>query len=193
MIAYKGFHKDLTCTMGNGSFQYEPGVTFKEDSAKCTSTGFHCTEDPLGCLHWYDGNDDRYFLVKAEGDINEDDCHSKVSCTELTLVKELTRVQLAAHACRYMQKYPKRRNDSRYVCTEQGRTDGDFIIVRGKHPVGAGRKGTMIFLLQEEARSQKIKMIEIYEVNGKDIKPGKYYGIGGAEVNQHVQKRTEEA
>lgn len=182
MIAYKGFKEDLTCTMGKGTFQYEPGVTYKEDSAKCTSTGFHCTEDPLGCLYWYDGEGDRYFMVRAEGDINEDDCHSKISCTELTLVKELTRIHLAAHACRYMQKYPKRKIESKYVLSEQGKTEGDFIIVRGKHPEAAGRKGTVFFLIQEEEKSQKVKVIEAYEVDGKDIKPDKYYTIGGVEV-----------
>ena len=35
MIAYKGFNKDLTCTMGKGRFQYEVGKSYKEDSAKC--------------------------------------------------------------------------------------------------------------------------------------------------------------
>ena len=30
MIAYKGFNKDLTCTMGKGSFQYEVGKTYKD-------------------------------------------------------------------------------------------------------------------------------------------------------------------
>lgn len=184
MIAYKGFHKDLTCTMGTGSYQYEPGVTYREESAKCTSTGFHCTEDPLGCLHWYDGKEDRYFMVKAEGDINEDDCYSKISCTELTLIKELTRVQLAAHACRYMQKYPKRKIESRYVCMDEGRADRDFIIVRGKHPVAAGEKGSVLFLLQEERRSRKIMIIEVHEVDGEYIKPGRYYGIGGVEVER---------
>ncbi|WP_442899876.1 DUF7666 domain-containing protein [Frisingicoccus sp.] len=182
MIAYKGFHKDMTCTMGKGSFRYEQGVTYKEESAKCTNTGFHCTEDPLGCLFWYDKNDDRYFMVRAEGDINEDDCHSKISCTEITLVKELTRVQLAAHACRYMQKYPKRKRDSRYVYEEKGKTEEDFIIVRGKHPVAAGEKGTILFLLQEEEKSTKIRMIEVYEVDGKEIKAGQYYGMGGVKV-----------
>lgn len=47
MIAYKGFNKDLTCTMGKGRFQYEVGKSYKEDSAKCASTGFHCTEEPI--------------------------------------------------------------------------------------------------------------------------------------------------
>ena len=49
MIAYKGFNKDLTCTMGKGRFQYEVGKSYKEDSAKCASTGFHCTEEPIHC------------------------------------------------------------------------------------------------------------------------------------------------
>ena len=58
MIAYKGFNKDLTCTMGKGRFQYEVGKSYKEDSAKCASTGFHCTEEPIEVLSWY-GNDSR--------------------------------------------------------------------------------------------------------------------------------------
>ena len=41
MIAYKGFNKDLTCTMGKGRFQYEVGKSYKEDSAKCASRMIH--------------------------------------------------------------------------------------------------------------------------------------------------------
>lgn len=28
MLAYKGFHSDLTCTMGKGTFQYKQGVKY---------------------------------------------------------------------------------------------------------------------------------------------------------------------
>ena len=35
MRAYKGFNKDLVCTMGKGQYQYEVWKTYKEDVAKC--------------------------------------------------------------------------------------------------------------------------------------------------------------
>ena len=44
MRAYKGFNKDLVCTMGKGQYQYEVGKTYKEDVAKCANTGFHCVD-----------------------------------------------------------------------------------------------------------------------------------------------------
>lgn len=43
-LAYKGFNKDLTCTMGNGTFQYKPGVWYKEEKAHCARAGFHATD-----------------------------------------------------------------------------------------------------------------------------------------------------
>ena len=41
MRAYKGFHKDLNCTMGKGVFYYEPGKWYSEQEARCADTGFH--------------------------------------------------------------------------------------------------------------------------------------------------------
>lgn len=62
MLAYKGFKKDLTCTFGQGIFQYEADQTMKEDSSKCQDRGLHCAENPLECLRWYPlGKGNRYF------------------------------------------------------------------------------------------------------------------------------------
>ena len=72
MIAYKGFNKDLACTLGKGTFQYVVGKTYREDAAKCVKTGFHCVEEPIEVLRWYSGNTARYCIVEAKGDINED-------------------------------------------------------------------------------------------------------------------------
>lgn len=55
MIAYKGFNKDLACTLGNGTFRYEIGKTYTESEAKCANTGFHCVEEPIEVLRWYSG------------------------------------------------------------------------------------------------------------------------------------------
>ena len=61
------------------------------DKANCRQNGFHCAEDPLDCLSYYSDIHRAVFcLVDAGGDIDEDDCDSKISCTELTILKELT-------------------------------------------------------------------------------------------------------
>ena len=38
MLGYKGFRKDLTCTMGRGTFQYEPGRWYDESLAHSDTT-----------------------------------------------------------------------------------------------------------------------------------------------------------
>lgn len=51
--AYKGFNKDLTCTMGNGCFQYRENEWMEEPEANCVRNGFHCCYNPLDCLSYY--------------------------------------------------------------------------------------------------------------------------------------------
>ena len=93
MIAYKGFNEKLQATKGNGTFQFEPGKKYIETECKCASNGFHCAEDPLCAMQYYGNMSDRYFVVKAEGDINQDGYGSRISCTEITLIKEITRIE----------------------------------------------------------------------------------------------------
>lgn len=51
--AYKGFNKDLTCTMGHGRFQYKENEWIEESEANCMRNGFHCCYNPLDCLSYY--------------------------------------------------------------------------------------------------------------------------------------------
>ena len=53
VIAYKGFNKELACTLGKGVFRYQVGQTYKEELAECARTGFHCVEEPIEVLQWY--------------------------------------------------------------------------------------------------------------------------------------------
>lgn len=90
MRAYKGFHKDLNCTMGKGVFYYEPGKWYSEEEARCANTGFHATDNPLEVLRWYSNEGDRYFAVELRGNIDEDGIGSRIAAPEIMLVKELT-------------------------------------------------------------------------------------------------------
>lgn len=77
MRAYKGFTKELISRLGNGEKEtccFTPGETKEVEASKTVSSGFHCCENPFECLAYYafDGSN-RFFIVEAAGDIDEDD------------------------------------------------------------------------------------------------------------------------
>ena len=184
MIAFKGFHKDMSCTMGKGIFKYEVGKTYTEKECKCTTNGFHCCENPLDVLSYYGGQEDRFCIVKAEGDIDQDAVGTKIACTKMTIVKEITRLELAVHACEYIRKYPEREISSLYLKKDEGtcREKGNFVIVRGKNPKAKGVKGSYFFMAVEEKESQKIKGIYIGCADDGYDKPDTYYRIKGGNL-----------
>lgn len=105
MKAYKGFKKDLTCL---GYKFNEDGIN-KTDQANCRKNGFHCAENPMDCLDYYsDWKNSVYYEVDAAGDIDEDEIDSKISCTEMQLVKRLTIEQLLFEGLIYMVEHPER-------------------------------------------------------------------------------------
>lgn len=178
MIAYKGFNKDLVCTMGKGEFQYEVGKTYREEEAKCANTGFHCVEEPIEVLTWYSSGDSRYCIVEISGDIHEDG-NNKISCTEMTIVREVTLQQLGALECRWIQKKPERKY-SRHVKKDSGcARENNIVIVRGKNPKAKGKIGSTIFLLKEKKNSTDIAEVGAYEIDGKEFLPDVYYRADG--------------
>ena len=184
MYAVKGFNSRLQATLGEGTVQFEPGVTYEESTCKCARNGYHCAENPLCALVYYSGMDSRYFFVEAAGDINQDGEGSRISCTRITLLKEITRIQLAVMACQYIEKYPERELESSYAVKDRGtcRIAGDFIIVRGKDPRAAGVEGSYLFLMQEAEDSQEITGIYPIQIDGKEYRKDIWYGIRGGAV-----------
>ena len=105
MYAYKGFEPDLSCR----GYRFIMGKNVTPE-ANCASTGFHCAEDPLDCLTYYSDMDRSiYCLVQPCGDIDEDDRDSKIACTELTILRQLTRKEFFLHALAYMVDHPGRK------------------------------------------------------------------------------------
>lgn len=179
MIAYKGFNKDLTCTKGKGSYQYTIGATYKEETAKCASTGFHCVEEPIEVLRWYAGQDARYCIVEAAGDINEDG-DERISCTEMTILKEIDLKTLGILECEWMLEHPERQYSNMVMRDEGEARKGDIVVVRGRHPKAAGELGSTIFLVKE--CKGEIVNIGAYEIDSKDYLPGVYYRADGRRV-----------
>lgn len=176
MIAYKGFNKDLTCTMGKGTFQYEIGKTYKEESAKCVSTGFHCVEEPIEVLRWYPNG--RFCIVNAGGDINEDG-DDKISCTEMKILKEITLQQLGALECKWIQDHAERKCSNRVAEKEGTAKKNEIVIVRGKNPKASGEIGATIFLLKEKKGSKEIEEVGIFRIDGEEFLPDVFYRVDG--------------
>lgn len=180
IIAYKAFDKDLSCTSGGNRFQYKLGIWNEEKEANCARNGFHCAENPLDCLYYYPyWNQAVYYLVLADGDINEDGRDSRISCTRMKLVKQLELPQFVAHSLQFLYCHPYREKSHYYIQSERGETRNGFTIVRGKNPAAKGRHGDVLGLLKEEPDSRKIAEIGIYVIDDKNIMSDTWYGLEG--------------
>lgn len=185
MIAYKGFNKNLACTMGKGTYQYKVGKTYYEKKAKTASTGFHCVEEPIEVLRWYSGPSARYCMVEAGGDINESG--NKISCTKMKIIKELTIQELGAHEALWILNHPERENSS-YVSRDEATAENSLAVVRGKRPRARGKVGDTLVLIQEETGSRQIKKIGIYEVDGKKVLPDVWYTTLGRRTKEREKR-----
>lgn len=185
MRAFKAFNKDMTCTLGKGKYQYRIGGTYTEDRAQAHQTGFHAAEYVLDCLTYYNFNTCRICEVEATGDIDEDGDNTKIACTHLTVLRELSREEVILEAMRYLAHHPHF-EDRTYVVRNRGKADKGIIIVRGAHPAAAGKSGDILGLMEE--RRGKLKAVAIYTVGHGDIEPGVYYDIDGKEVKKGAEK-----
>lgn len=171
MIAYKGFHPGLVCR----GYQFVMGKNVTSE-ANCAHNGFHCAEDPLDCLSYYpDMDHSEYYLVNAGGDVDEDGRDSKISCTELTILKKLNREEFLLHALAYMMDHPGREWNSR-VKRESGCAEkNDFVIVRGADPIAKGGRNSVLAFAKEEPGTGKVIQIALACVDGKRAKPNVWY------------------
>lgn len=178
-IAYKAFDPDLSCTSGGNRYQYQTGIWNEEPQANCRKDGFHCAENPLDCLTYYrDWKKAVFYLVLADGDMDEDDSDSKISCTRIKLVKRLNLYEFIAHSLRYMYLHPHIKNNWHVKDGQAEAVDG-FAVVRGKRPAAKGKPGDILGLVRESADSRKVLEIGLHMVDGIHVMPDTWYGVEG--------------
>lgn len=172
MIAYKGFCPGLICR----GYQFHMGLNVTEE-ANCAQNGFHCAEDPLDCLSYYGSlENSEYCLVRPGGDIDEDNCDSKIACTELSILKKLEREEFFLHALAYMVDHPGR-EWSCHVHQNQAKAKYGYAVVRGTDPLASGKKGDILAFAKEDADAKKIVQIAVVRVGEHKIKSGIWYDI----------------
>lgn len=165
MIAFKGFTKDLWSRLGNGreeSCSFSIGETKEVPESKTVRSGFHCCENPFECLTYYsmDGKN-RFFIVEAEGDIDEDE-NERIACTKITLVKELSIKEFALEGMKYIIEHPDRENWQQShgtVVVKQDEAEAkdqkSIAIARGINPKVKGPEGSILGLIVEDDKGIK--------------------------------------
>lgn len=142
MIAYKGFAPGLVCL----GYQFRMGLNVT-DKANCAQNGFHCAEDPLDCLSYYSNMErSEYCLVSAGGDVDEDGRDSKISCTELTILKRLDQEDFFLHALAYMMDHPARKYSS-HVTKDSGEAEKTAMWLCAALTLSPGVSKTAFWLL----------------------------------------------
>lgn len=147
MKGFKFFNKDLTCR----GFKFEPGKTYTEKEANCVKNGFHCCEYVLDCLNYYQFDSSVCYMVEATGDIDEDGTDTKISCTEITLLKELNLQEIAYYAAAYIIDHMERdvKRSYRGVEVADDRADGEYIsITIGECPKASTKLAGAIGLIR---------------------------------------------
>jgi hypothetical protein len=172
VIAYKAFGLGLSCR----GYQFVMGLNVTE-KANCAANGFHCAENPLDCLSYYsDMDSSEYYLVNAGGDIDEDGRDSKIACTELNVIKKLTREEFFLHALAYMADHPFAECSSR-VQKDWARAQNGYAVVRGYDPIAQGNPGDILAFAKEDTQSRAIVQISLARVDGAKVLPNVWYGV----------------
>lgn len=157
-------------------YQFKMGLNVTE-KANCRANGFHCAENPLDCLSYYpDMNMSEYYIVDAGGDIDEDGDDSKIACTELTIIKKLTREQFFLHGLAYMADHPLQKWNYR-VTKDRAKAENGYVIVRGIDPAACGAMGDILAFAKENATGNKITQVALAQVDGEKVLPGIWYGV----------------
>ena len=183
--AYKMFNKDLTCTLGRGTFQYQPGVWYEEldKEANCAKNGFHVAKNPLDCLSYYHSFEKaQCWIVEIAGDMDEDSCDSKVSAQKIRLVKRLSLSEFVARACMYIMEHPTLAYNY-HVKEDKAVADGNhFAIAVGEEPKARGKKGDILGILRTYPDNMEIAEATCFEIDGEEYLPDVWYDAGGKVV-----------
>lgn len=184
MTVFKATNSKMECTMGSGTFRYALNVPATAGRSECGGTGLHACEYVLDCMLYYnlDGTN-RFFLAEAEGDIAEDGENTRIACTKLTLLQELSHKMIAGQAMIYMVRHPRRngwnRNGGMLAVTADKaympKADG-IAIARGRNPQVKGSLGAHLGLLQENGEG-RIMDAKLFTVDGRRYQADTWYTL----------------
>ena len=170
MIAYKGMEQGMICR----GYQLKMGLNITEQ-ANCQANGFHCAANPMDCLRYYgDFQNSEYYLVRPCGDLDEDAVDSRISCTQLWVLRKLEPQEFFLHALAYMADHPQM-PDGWAVQRDCAEAQNGYAVVRGKHPRAAGNIGDILAFARESADGPRIEYLSLCVIDGKERLPWVMY------------------
>ena len=164
-------------------YRFKPAPEVNEcGKADCARCGFHFAENPLDCLSYYpDFERSECWLVYGDGDMDEDNVDSKITCTRMEFLRKLDKFDFLITCMQYIHEHP-RRPLHRLVCREAGevgqRGSNRFVLVVGEHPKAMGSQaGDVLCLLERRAGGQD--MLGLFVIGAEGFRPGVWYGVDG--------------
>lgn len=172
MRAYKGFTPDLCSRLGGKPVKFKIGRTYEEKESKTVRSGFHCCENPFECLRYYTYGKDRFCLVEALGDIDEDE-DERISCTKLKVVKELSEQEFFLAGVAYIINHPLRKRwqvkrDRVMVQPEYAQANSamNIAIARGNNPKVKAVSGAFVALMWDYGSGVMMTWADIAKEDG---------------------------
>ena len=162
----------LMATAQQRAFMYQQVRAFRKTKPLFTLDFWNDGEYVNGCI----AGGRCYLHINAGGDIDEDEHDSKIACTELTVIKRLTKEELFLHGLAYMVDHP-RRVWSSHVAANRAMANCGYAVVRGKDPVATGRLGDILAFAKEAPDSESIVQVAVGQIDGVTLLPDVWYGV----------------
>ena len=101
---------------------------------------------------------------------------TKISCTELTILKKLGREEFFLHALAYMADHSQREYNG-HVQKESGDAQGGFAVVRGVAPMARGPLDSILAMAKEDPSTGEVTQVALARVDGEKIRPDAWYDV----------------
>ena len=116
----------------------------------------------------------KYYLVRPCGDLDEDAVDSRISCTQLWVLRKLEPQEFFLHALAYMADHPQM-PDGCDVKRERAQAWNGYAVLRGKHPRAKGKLGDILAFAREAVNGPKIEHLSLCVIDGKERLPDTWY------------------
>lgn len=186
---YKGFDKDLKCR----SFQYEVGKKYEQEGKiKCCDNGFHFCENPFYVFGYYPPNNSRYCEVEGSGEIDKDNCDSKVATSKINIGVEIGLRGIIDAGLKFIFNKVKWNKENSATGYKSGASagKGSIALATGMLAKAKGKIGAWIVVSEcEEIKGDYfIKDVKCAFVDGEKIKEDVYYILENGEFKESEEQ-----
>ena len=194
MKAFKGFNKNLICR----GFQYEPGKTYKEESADLCKNGFHACEKPIDCFGYYKPGISVFREVELDDVSNQkQDDDTKIVGKKITIGAEIGIPEICKLTFEYVKSHCTNENNAEAggaatagiygAATSRGSSasgKNGLSVARGNSVKVKGGIGAILVIAEENDYDYNIEDWKAVVVDGEIIKADTWYKLVNGELKE---------